>query len=69
MHTDTVDSVSIQTQSHASNTLNTMKPFCDYSEFSKESDPDRYMTSVVYQAKPLLDCGDGHKGNHTQFYW
>lgn len=62
-----IDSVSTQTQSHSNlnltaNTLNTMGPFCDYPEFSKASDPERYMTSVVHQTRPLDDWATAMRG-------
>lgn len=62
-----IDSVSIQTQSHSSNTLNTMGPFCDYPESSKASDSERYMTSAVHQTRPLDDWTTATRGIALRF--
>lgn len=44
-----------------------MRPFCDYPEFSKAFDPERYMTSVVHQTRPLDDRATATRGITLNF--
>lgn len=62
MHTD---KLSLNTDSY--NTLDTIRPQCDYPEFSEASGRERSMTPVVHQARPLRDWAMATRGITLNF--